>query len=235
MLKVMSFNTQHFLNYKTKKIDYNSTINLINKYKPDIIGLNEVYGKKYDKNIKTSQIEEVAKRKGYYYYFGKATKLFFKDYGNALLSKYPIIEAKTIKIPRIIFKKGFKYYEKRSIIKAKIQIKDKIITIYITHLGLNKDEQIKGLNTLNSLLKDDKFIIMGDFNISYGNKLLNIISDKTFDTANLFNNQLFSWPSDKPKYKFDYILTSKDIKTISADIPNDIVSDHRPYIAEIEI
>ena len=57
----------------------------------------------------------------------------------------------------------------------------------------------------------------------------------TNDTSIKFKEELLSWPSDNPKYKFDYILTSKNIKIISADIPNEVLSDHRPYIAEIDI
>ena len=234
-VKLMSFNIQHFENYNTKSLDYDNFINLISKYNPDIIGLNEVYGKGFDKNIGGIQSEEIANKLGYYHYFGKATSLFFKPYGNALLSKYPILEANVIKIPKVIFKKGTKLYEKRSIIKAKININGSILTVYVTHLGLNKDEQLKGIKTLIKLFNNDNFIVMGDFNISYGNKLLTMLESYTIDTATRFKEKLFSWPSDNPKYKFDYILTNKNIKTISADIPKEVLSDHRPYIAEIDI
>ena len=230
-LKLMSFNTQHFENYNTKEIEYESVIKLINKYKSDIIGLNEVYGKGFDKKIDGIQSKEIADKLGYYHYFGKSTRLNFKSYGNALLSKYPIIEAKVIKIPKVFFK----FHERRSILKAKIDINGNILTVFVTHFGLTKEEQEKGIKTLISLLNEDKFIIMGDFNITYGNKLLDYLKGKTIDTSIYFNEKLLSWPSDNPKYKFDYILTSKDIKIIKADIPNEVISDHRPYITEIEI
>ena len=56
-----------------------------------------------------------------------------------------------------------------------------------------------------------------------------------FDTAELFTENLLSCPSDIPTMKIDYIFTSHDLKVLSADIPADVVSDHRPYIAELEI
>ena len=44
-----------------------------------------------------------------------------------------------------------------------------------------------------------------------------------------------SWPVDEPTMKIDYIFTSRDLNVLSADIPADVVSDHRPYVAEIEV
>ena len=43
-LRIMTFNVQGCKNYVSKKRDYNSIISLIEKYKPDIIGFNEVFG-----------------------------------------------------------------------------------------------------------------------------------------------------------------------------------------------
>lgn len=51
--------------------------------------------------------------------------------------------------------------------------------------------------------------------------------------AELFSGELRSFPSDVPEIKIDYIFTSPDIKALAADIPADIVSDHRPHIAVI--
>jgi endonuclease/exonuclease/phosphatase family metal-dependent hydrolase len=55
------------------------------------------------------------------------------------------------------------------------------------------------------------------------------------DTADMFADPLYSYPSDEPRVKIDYIFVSPDIEVISADIPSIEVSDHRPHIAEIVI
>ena len=74
---------------------------------------------------------------------------------------------------------------------------------------------------------------MGDFNVVHACDLLDPIRERLNDTAELFNKPLLSYPSDNPREKRDYIFTTRDIETVSADIPPVIVSDHRPYIAEI--
>ena len=82
-------------------------------------------------------------------------------------------------------------------------------------------------------ISEEKCILMGDFNITPDDPLLVPISSRMYDTANCFTRELLSFPSDKPEIKIDYIFTSRDIKVLSADIPADVVSDHRPYIAVI--
>ena len=55
------------------------------------------------------------------------------------------------------------------------------------------------------------------------------------DTATAFENaDAKTFPSDKPVEKIDYIFVSRDIKVLSAYVPEIIASDHRPLVAEIE-
>jgi len=226
ILKLMSFNTQHCKNYITKKIDYNEIINLINKYDVDIIGLNEIYG--LSKNI--NQASKISKTLKYNTCFGISTHLLLLPYGNAIISKYPIISNEVIKIPYPKIKTGNKYYEKRSILKVILNINNNILTIYITHLGLNKDEQENGINLLLNSNKN-KSIIMGDFNTDDSNMLKQLKKDFN-DTT---NEDMYSFPSKKPKRKYDYIFVSKDIKKISSYVLDEIISDHRPIYTEIDI
>lgn len=53
------------------------------------------------------------------------------------------------------------------------------------------------------------------------------------DTADLFEREWFSFPSDAPTRKIDYIFVSPDVKVLSADILPVVASDHRPHTAEI--
>lgn len=76
--------------------------------------------------------------------------------------------------------------------------------------------------------------LMGDFNVTPGDRILDPIRKKMNDTACRFPVPLLSWPSDKPEIKIDYIFVTPDIEIISADIPDIVASDHRPHIAEIE-
>ena len=55
------------------------------------------------------------------------------------------------------------------------------------------------------------------------------------DTAKNFSTPKFSFPSDQPSVKIDYIFVSNDLKVQCADIPEIISSDHRPYVVTIDL
>ena len=76
---------------------------------------------------------------------------------------------------------------------------------------------------------------MGDFNMRPENPLLNLIREKMKDTAEKFEGERLSFPSDAPVEKIDYIFVSPDVEVLSADIPATVASDHRPHVAELAL
>ena len=52
-LKIMSFNTQHCMNYITRQIEFDTFANAIRSQNADIIGLNEMRGKGTDPDRKS--------------------------------------------------------------------------------------------------------------------------------------------------------------------------------------
>ncbi|MBO5199248.1 MAG: endonuclease/exonuclease/phosphatase family protein [Lachnospiraceae bacterium] len=234
-LKIMSFNIQHCLNYISRRIEFDCFADAIRESGADIIGLNEVRDKGEDKDYQ-AQAKILAEKLGYHYYFAKAIdSQGVNPYGNALLSRYPILSARTVMVPDPEVRGYEGYYETRCLLKAKIDVNGEVLTVCVIHFGLNPDEQENAVKTVLTSVEDEKCILMGDFNVEPDNAVILPIGERLYDTAEQFGEPLLSWPSDKPKVKIDYIFTSRDIKVTSADIPAMIVSDHRPYLAEIEL
>ena len=234
-INLMSFNTQHCLNYIEQKIDFDIMANAIKECGADIIGLNEMRdegpGKEYE-----AQTKIIADKLGYYHYFAKAIDFGgVNPYGNALISKYPIISAEVILIPEPEVRGYDGYYEDRCLLKAVLDINGEKITVMVIHFGLNPDEAENAVKAVTENLPNGKVILMGDFNLPPESELLLPIREKLFDTAELFDEDKLSYPSDDPYIKIDYIFTSPDIKVILADIPAIVASDHRPHTATIEI
>lgn len=227
-MKIMSFNTQHCLNYKEQKIDFEIMANTIKDTGADIIGLNEMRSEGPDAEF-TDQTKTLSSLTGISnYYFAKAFDVQGENpYGNAILSKIPITEAKTIPVPN---PKGMDC-EPRCLLKAKLE---NGFTVLVIHFGLCDAEHKNAIQTILENLEDEKCILMGDFNIEPDNEVLNPIRERMIDTADLFKEPLLSWPSDNPTIKIDYMFVSRDIEVISADIPAIVASDHRPYISEIK-
>lgn len=233
-LNILSFNTQHCMNYITRKIDYESVANLIKELDADIIGLNEMRGVGELEGYE-AQMEILAALTGYHYYFAPALLVCgTSEYGNGILSKYPIKSAQKIMIPDPETKSGHQHYETRCILKAEINV-DAGLTVLVSHFGLNLDERVNAVKTLIPALEKEKCVFMGDLNTTPEEPVLNDIRAHMKDADDMLSGKLLSFPSDKPEMKIDYIFVSPDIKIKYADIPAKIVSDHRPYIAKIEI
>ena len=231
-IKIMSYNTQHCLNFVTREIDFDIITDTIKNCGADIIGLQEMRGEGNRADY-TAQTELLAERLGFYYYFAEAIRVGGTNpYGNAILSRYPITAAETVSIPDPDVKKYEESYETRCLLKAKVDVCGGI-NVLVSHFGLNPDEQENAVKTVVSNLPEEKCVLMGDFNMQPDNELLAPIRQKLCDTADKFASPKLSFPSDNPRVKIDYIFTSKDLNVVDADIPAIVSSDHRPHVATI--
>ena len=234
-IKFMSYNTQHCLNFITREIDFDIIADTIKKCEADIIGLQEIRDEGQDADYQ-SQAKIIAEKLGYhYYYFAGAIRFGgVNPYGNAIISRYPIISVETIMIPDPEIKKYDGYYETRCLLKATIDVRNGL-NVLVSHFGLNPDEQENAVETVVSNIPKEHCVLMGDFNMEPDNQILNPIMQSLQDTAKVFSTYKLSFPSDTPKVKIDYIFVSKDLKVEYADIPEIISSDHRPHVATIEL
>ena len=235
-IKLMTFNTQHCLNFTTRKIDYNVMADVIKKCDADIISLNEMRDKGSDSEY-DAQTQILSEKSGYPFYYFAPAILFrgVNPYGNAILSKYQIKSTEVVAIPSPDVHKYNDLYEDRCLLKAVVDINGTALTVYVTHFGLNPDE---AENSVREVLREpipENMVLMGDFNFTPNSDIIKPIKERFFDTADLFDEDKLTWPSDIPNKKIDYIFTTKNIKVISADVPAMIASDHRPHTAVIEL
>ena len=232
-MKIMVYNIWHGAIYPSREIDLERLAGVIADEAPELIGLNEVRGRGVTPEY-TEQTEILSRLTGMEHsYFARAIYVNGTEpYGNALLSRSPILSAQTIPVPdpqtRAV--EGG-YYESRCLLKAKLQ---NGLTVLVIHFGLNPDERENAVNTVLEHLEDERCVLMGDFNTEPDDPILAPIRARMKDTAEVFAGERLSYPSHDPKIKIDYIFVSKDIEVRSADIPATVCSDHRPHMAEIE-
>ena len=231
-MKLMSFNTQHCLNYLEQKIDFQIMADAILTCEADIVGLNEMRnaGEYEDYEDQTGILSKLTGLENHYF----AQAIRFHDgknpYGNALLSHYPLKSVETILVPDPEPKAYDGYYETRCLLKAKLE---NGLTVLVIHFGLNPDEQENAVQTILANLEDEKCILMGDFNVVPEDKVLLPIRERMVDTAEFFDAPKLSFPSDNSTIKIDYIFVSKDIAVTEADIPAIVAADHRPHTATV--
>jgi len=231
-IRLMSFNTQHCMNFITRKIDFDVMADAVRETGADIVGLQEIRSLSRDPEYQ-DQTGILAEKLGMNGYFAEALKFLRKNpYGNALLSRFPIISSERFRILKPRVKKYLGYYETRCLLKAELDVPGGL-TLLVTHFGLNPDEQSRAVKTVMEHLPKRRCVLMGDFNVRPDNKLLDPIRAAMTDTADFISGTGFSFPADKPDRKIDYIFVTPDIQVKTAEIPEIIASDHRPHTATI--
>ena len=229
-MKLMTFNTQHCLNYLKRTIDFDVMAEAIRQCRADIVGLNEMRGAGPHPEF-APQVDILAGKTGLtHYFFAPALHMRAGTYGNGLLSREPIESAEIIMIPDPNPRKYDGYYETRCLLKAKLAGG---ITVLVTHFGLNPDEQENAVQTILQHITDEKCILMGDFNVLPDNPVLKSIRARMVDVSDFIRGDKNTFPSDVPDRKIDYIFVTHDIEVLRAEVPPIVASDHRPHTAEI--
>ena len=226
--KVISYNTLHCSDWKRKVIDYDKIASVVGT--ADVVGMNEIRDKGTNRDYEP-QVGIMSQKLGMNGYFGQAI-LFTGDnpYGNGLLSRYPILRARTVPIPDPPRYLCDNYKETRAVIDATLDLGFPL-HVLVTHFGLNLSEAANAVDTVVSLIDDTPTVLMGDFNLTPDDPLLRPIRDRMTDTADFFDDKgKLSWPADEPTMKIDYVFV-RGLDVVSADIPATVVSDHRPHVA----
>lgn len=230
-MKVATYNTLHCSDYfRGCIIDFDAIADAILQTGADVVGLNEMRGAGVDPEY-TAQTEALAERTGMpYFYFAKAIEMEgHGPYGNAILSRVPILAAEVIPVPDPPVKEG-PCAETRCLLKVQLSGG---VTVLVIHFGLYPEEQKNAVKTVLAHMPSEKCILMGDFNLRPESEILRPICACMKDTASLFDAPKGSFPSGEPRCKIDYIFVSPDLAVTEADIPPIAVSDHRPHTANI--
>ena len=233
-IRVMSYNIHHGRG-TDDKIDLNRVAKLINDWSPDLVALQEVDNITSRSNF-MNETDTLSSKTKMFSVFGSNINVFGGEYGNAILSKYPIIHWENRNLPRV----GDS--EQRGLLAAWIQLKDRDnVTVFIsTHF----DHRVKDVERLKSVEKikfwidrgdfGDDLIIAGDLNDTPSSNV--ILTINTFCDGSNQSSKYKTFPSRKPERQLDYIYTCNKGKYIIDSyhvIDAPIISDHLPIICDI--
>lgn len=207
---------------------------VIRDVQPAFVTLNEVRSHTSDIGP-IDQADELGRLTGYYPVFGKSIDVMGGDYGNALLTRLPLISREVIHIPDPA-REGDGFYEHRSVLRCVLMAGITPLTVLATHFGLMPGEQANAVETVLSILNSENgpVMLMGDLNLTPDAPALRPLMEALIDTAGGISEPL-TFPSDKPEIKIDYIFHTPNIRCISLRTIDTQNSDHRPLIAEMEL
>lgn len=232
-LRILSYNIHHAEGVDGK-LDVPRIAQVILSVDPDLVALQEV-----DKNtIRTGKVNqdiELSRLTKMNCVFGSNITFQGGQYGNAILSKFPIIKNKNFLLPNV--DSG----EQRGLLQSQIQISNKEnVLFFSTHLDHRRSDRerlasAKAINQIISLGNKSPAILAGDFNDVPDSPTLNELGKVWLRTNKKI---LRTIPASKPSRQIDYIFVQpkERWKIIESQIlDEDIASDHRAIFSIIEL
>ncbi|MBR4880332.1 MAG: hypothetical protein IKU19_00255, partial [Clostridia bacterium] len=147
-MKVMTFNIQHCHDWLGEKINIPLFADSIRRFGVDFCGLNEVRGAGAIPGY-TDQTNKIGDALGFNRYFGEVIRVGgLGPYGNAFVTRYPVISAETIFIPDTDDRSESSNFESRGVIKSEIDVDGHSVCFLVCHMGLSAAEQRSAVETL---------------------------------------------------------------------------------------
>ena len=232
-LRILSYNIHHAEGVDGK-LDVPRIAQVILSVDPDLVALQEV-----DKNtIRTGKVNQdikLSRLTKMNCVFGSNITFQGGQYGNAILSKFPIIKNKNFLLPNV--DSG----EQRGLLQSQIQISNKEnVLFFSTHLDHRRSDterlaSAKAINQIIGLDNKSPAILAGDFNDVPDSPTLKELGKVWLRTNKKI---LRTIPASKPSRQIDYIFVQpkERWKIIESQIlDEDIASDHRAIFSIIEL
>ena len=233
-IRVMTYNI-HVGVGMDKKLDLQRIADVINRERPDLVGLQEV-----DRGVRRTEgkdeIVELAAMTRMEFAFAPNLDYQGGKYGVAILSRWPIKGS----VHRMFENK--RESERRGMIKVEIEIDRRIVNFVTTHLDYQfEDGRLFETEQLMRFLEDTKgpLIVVADLNdVPEGSayKLMRTKFDDAWITSRAKGDG-FSYPADKPLKRIDHIFyrTGDRVRAKKAWVVETLASDHIPVVTELEI
>jgi endonuclease/exonuclease/phosphatase family metal-dependent hydrolase len=233
-LRVLSYNIHHAEGVD-RKLDVERIARVILSVKPDLVAIQEV-----DQKVKRSQVvdqpAELSRLTKMQVVFGANIELQGGHYGNALLSRFPIVRHKNHLLPNIDAS------EQRGVIEAEITLPDskQSLLLFATHLDFRADDRerlasAKVINELAEKHREQPALLAGDLNATPESKTLEQFASM-WTRANDIPRATI--PVDQPKKQIDFILYRPQDrwKVMEVQVLDEAVaSDHRAIFAVLEL
>ncbi len=231
VLRVLTYNIYHG---ETMQGDFDLDLiaRVIREARPDIVALQEV-DLKTNRAKKMHIVTELGIRTGMAPLFGRAMYYDGGEYGEGILSRFTFLTTKVHALPHQPGK------EPRAALEVNFVMAGGDTVRFIgTHLDHTSESQrlCQARRLSEWFRKDDRpAILAGDLNALPSGSAMKMIETSW---ARAFDDDVPTWPSDKPKKKIDYVLfrPQNRWKVLETKVIDEqVASDHRPVLVVLEL
>jgi endonuclease/exonuclease/phosphatase family metal-dependent hydrolase len=238
-LRALSYNIHKCIGGIDRRYDPDRIVEVIQNLDVDVAMLQEVDGGVARSN-RDHQVELLAERLGlrYHTWFPNVDVRGGGQYGNAILSRYPIVESTNLDLT-------IRFRKRRSALHAVLRVRhddvDRTVHVYNMHLGLARYERRRQLrmfldsHPFQNLHHDTPIVVGGDLNDVYGG-LGELLAPAGFRGI---ERRPLTFPAWGPMRALDAIFVRGAMDFLRlARCDSELArraSDHRPLVAEVRL
>jgi len=205
----------------------------------DVVGLQEL-----DANRKRSsgvdQAAAIATQLGWKHFFHPAIRHGQEQYGDAIVSRYPLMLKRTIELPGC----GTWYCrEQRVALWAEAETDLGPVQIINSHFGLGRSERIQQAQLLTNLepatANHPPLVLLGDFNSVRTSRADRIVAQRLRDVRTFVapRRAFRTFPTRFPSLAVDHIFVNAALHAIALQVHRTplarVASDHFPLVADL--
>ena len=209
----------------------------------DVVALQEIdVGR--DRSGKIDQAESIARKLGMTFHFHPSFFLKEGQYGNAILSRYPLKIIRKDALPRL---KSRGLFEPRGALWVELDVNGVKVNLIASHLSLwpaermLQTEALLGPDWTGSAACQGPVVMCGDFNAHPRTTAYKRLGGKLRDAQLLLDSHKprSTWMTTHPFSRIDHFFISPDIDVTSITVPTTeldrIASDHLPLIVDLKV
>jgi endonuclease/exonuclease/phosphatase family metal-dependent hydrolase len=233
-VRVLSYNIHHAEGVD-KVLDVERIARVISSAQPDLVALQEV-DRRAKRSKSVDQPAELSRLTGLQVAFGSNIPLEGGDYGNAVLSRWPIVRSENHRLPNV------DAGEQRGVLEVHLEAPGTRtpVVLWATHFDhrSNDAERRASAQSIEARLlqqRDVAALLVGDLNDVPTSSTLTLLSMMWTRTN---NDVLPTIPVAKPARQIDYVLFRpvERWRVVETRVLDEAVaSDHRPLLAVLEL
>lgn len=231
VIKVASYNIKNGQGMDGR-VDLSRIADVLLALDADIICLQEV-DKYRRRSYFCNQAAKLARMLKMEYVFGPAIRYQIGAYGNALLSRYPVIKSVNHQLPVPVGR------SKRAMLEIHCAVEGNLLRVFNTHMELDRKlrlQQIENFIVPLILSADSAAILSGDLNETPDDAGVKFLYNYFYDSFAVNSGYVTAtFRADQPVERMDYILLNPACRAVDYKIIPSLASDHLPVIAWVEL
>jgi endonuclease/exonuclease/phosphatase family metal-dependent hydrolase len=232
-------------NIRSGNGNLDATAAAIRAQSPDVVALQEVDVHWADRSGFADQVSALAAKLGMQARFAPIYQLPGltpgapqREFGVALLSRYPIVRFSNDTITRLSTQvQNPVPMPAPGLLDALLDVHGHPVRVFNTHLDYRKDPAVRTTQVQQMLgfIGDLAVptLVFGDMNAAPDAPELQPLLARLHDAWSSSTNPGFTYPADVPRERIDYVLVSPQFTVRSVRVPDTQASDHRPVVVEL--